>query len=255
MRTIRVAFLLVVFLASLFVGYQAGQSIELNKTGSELNPLAYTLMPSPPPVAYANGQRSVLMITVNRFDESKPRLESAWLVLVVPPDPRLTLMPVYPSLQDPEGSEKLAEAFKLEKLGDEQRLGTEFLQLMRDQEIWWSDTAVFDRVGLEILLAYLDSRGQTFDPGRAAPLSASILDDMDGAETMKDRLVLQTSLFEEICWQAGQFDVRPGLSSLFGNLDGHVIASARPDQTIAALRALELSAGGLYCEFPTRRDW
>lgn len=255
MKAIRIMGLAIVFLVSLLVGQQAGHSVELTEAGSALNPFAMTLMPSPQPVEYANGQRSVLVITTDRLDITRPKLESAWLVMIVPPDPRLTFMPVYPAIAGAETSAQLAGSFSLEQQGDERVLSTDFLQQLRNEEIWWSDTIVFDRAGFEILLAYLDSRGSAFDGNRAAPITAGLLEDLGAAESDNDRLAIQMGLYEDMCWQASLFDVRPGLSSLFGSLDGHYISSARPEQTITALGAVEVSAGGLYCEFPTRRDW
>lgn len=253
MKTLRYALSAVIFMISLFFGYQAGQAVKIENR-PQVDPLVATLQQAPQTVQYANGQRSILLMTVNSLSMGYPELESVWLVALVPPDPHLTLLPVYPSNAGGDEMETLADTFELIDQNGERQISPAFLVLIRNQEIGWTDTAVIDKAGIEMLIAYADSSGQVTD-GSQAPSSAGLLEDLEAAESSYDRLEIQSNLFQQICWDAAQFDIRPGLSGLFGSLHDHLITSTRPEQTLSALNELELSAGGLYCEFPTRRDW
>jgi hypothetical protein len=253
MKTIRYALSAAVFIASLFLGYQAGQSIPSKKVEA-IDPLAATLQDSPQPVQFANGQRSVILVTVDSLAAEQPELEGTWLIALAPPDPRLTLLPIYPALEDDALAAELEETFALENVRGEIQISGRFLSILREQEIVWTDTAVIDRAGMEILLSYAENRGEVIDSSRP-PSSAARLTNLDSSQDSLIRLQTQADLYQELCWNASQFDIREGMAGLFGSLNGHLITSARPEQTLSALNELELSAGGLYCEFPTRRDW
>ena len=101
------------FIACTAIGFLSGD-LSISPT----KPVASTTRNSQRPAGtpqYRN-QQNLVFIQVGNLTESRPRLESAWLMLYMPNQPDLTLLMLYPSTKEPYS--KLADKFKLSPSGD-----------------------------------------------------------------------------------------------------------------------------------------
>jgi hypothetical protein len=190
-------------------------------------------------------------------------LESVWLVLLIPTEPHLTLIPIYPYYPGGAGSQSndLKETFGLNKTGECQHacrsISVKFLQEMRQQDIWWSDYLVFDRRSWQTAMDFISlesASGNTalpdLQPGSAVDLEVyfeklSMLD-----ENPREAVLAQADLYRELCWEASRFDFLTGSAVLLDQLSDGLISSSKPQETVSSLKAIAWSKG-LSCEFPT----
>lgn len=280
MKLIRYTITLVVFITSLFIGYRAGDGAGLNFFNQKLreaarlsaaaqSPLAGTIAKSAPASAtFLNGQRSLLIIGTDDLEAASPRLESVWLVLLIPPEPHLTLIPIYPFYPGGAGNQSshLEKVFGINKTGEClhacRSISVEFLQELREQDIWWSDYLVIDRHSWQTAMDFLSSESASgnavltdIQPGSAEGLDVYFekLSMLDG--NPREAVVAQADLYQELCWAgmrtaASRFDFLSGSAVLLDQLSDRLISSARPQEIVASLKGLAWSTG-LSCEFPT----
>lgn len=205
------------------------------------------------------GQHNLLFITADDLKIPNPRLESAWLILFVPPDARLTLMPIYPASLSSDSSkdQALSDAFIVEMKGENFHLGDSFIEILRARNIWWSGYTIMDRTALAEILTRLSQKGNAPEPGDQVYNT----DQMSGAavslstvQNPQMALFKQATLYQEICWKVNQ----TGLNiesfknhELLTGLSGHYFSDASSAGFLQDLEKLEIPRGGFFCEFPT----
>ncbi|MGE5223709.1 MAG: hypothetical protein ACM3PY_14825 [Omnitrophica WOR_2 bacterium] len=193
-----------------------------------------------------NGQRSLLVVATSDLTQEQPELVSAWLILFVPPEPHMTLMPLYPS--SPTGNEEtdsaLAAAFRLGPRQHE--LSQDFLLALHARDLWWSGYIVMDDYALSHILSALGPEN-----ARNLEGTGNISSSMQNSQLT---LLNQATLYQEVCWRISRPDNADQLiqdKKFIRLMSGHIYSDLSTKDALRELHQLEIPFGGLYCEFPT----
>jgi hypothetical protein len=248
---------LIIFLTSMSLGFRAGSDFILPVK------LEIPTLPAPPEPrqlsVLASGQRSVLVVVADDLHAEEPRLESAWLVLYLPENPRITLMPIFPTLsRDISSDEKILEKFAVQRAEGARRLDDEFLQYLRELEFWWSGYILLDKEGLsQISLSLIapGNQGKWWAAGHdileieKTPLSN--LPSVWGTETVS--AADQARFYLDLCKQAAHYSSsQPGTAhfEMADLIPDHLNLDFYVDQLNKEIQALKKHGTSLSCEFP-----
>ena len=137
MMILRTLLFSAVFITALLTGYKAGESI--NPIGEILgNRMDAMIMPGV--TIPENNQFNILIIGVDEINRADVQLESIWLAAQSINSSKITLIPVFPSLEDPDKNLILAKSFSF----DGEKPGKEFWNIMRKTNFWWKGYLVTD---------------------------------------------------------------------------------------------------------------
>lgn len=270
MKKVRLILFVTIFTAALYVGYRVGFNSPAPVLPAEAKKASDTSIVSPAGVL-PNGQISLLLVTVDSLQVARPRLESVWLVELVPPDPRLTLLSVYPSFSAGEDRRdaSLAGAFRVEASTNSLQVGQAFLKALQNRSLFWSGIVLLDKYALAQTLDYLNlpqpqqslSKYQTLDKPNNPTQPVGFPDGVAKLEAMPNAsqnpqmaLFAQASIFQELCQSAAQRDPVLDASSqeeLTKLLEGHLFLDLDPKQVLPHLKAYQAPGTSLFCDFPT----
>ncbi len=266
MKILRLIFLLAIFLASLYIGFQAGfltaPHSQAATASQPVSPLASVaaeqeaaLPPTQPapPAAPPTGQRSILVIGVDNLAAAQPKLESIWLALFVPPDPRLTFLPVYPSFNSSDHEDqRLLSTFNYQSSAGA-TLNVEFVQALQSKQLWWSGTAILDRYAYAQVMNYLAEDS-------SAAQTVAYLDGENWVKKLAEAagkpqmaIANQANLYQELCWRTAKQNwslsdsVQQEIST---RVAGHTQIDFNLAQTLQETGMLTTTSS-LYCDFPT----
>ena len=110
-----------------------------------------------------NGQRNLLIITVDQLEFSDPVLESIWLLITYPEIPKLTLVPVYPAAKI-ESTSGRPPWIQLFSMNTNQTPNKEFLEVLHEQ-FYWQDYLVIDKMGVSAVQNILNQYSEKFHSG------------------------------------------------------------------------------------------
>jgi hypothetical protein len=249
---------LAIFLANLLVGYLGGSRVFLEKPGDTAPLLEQTTAPGQSIPALANGQRSLLLISVDRLDERKPRLTGVWVVLYVPSDARLTLLPIFPALSAKGTTDELARTFSIYKEADAPRLNPAFVESVKQHIPWWSGFILMDEIALaEIIDVWVGPAGisarSTASSGKQ--YASQLISDLPRVwDDPYSALFGQASLYQEICWGVAWAENGFHASQLQERIhlfEKHLSTDLDPLLVLSELQNLRGQGGSLICEFPT----
>lgn len=133
----RILFSLTVFSFALLMGFKAGENFDIVEDlfGNSVDETAMPGVPIPD-----NDQYNLLIIGADELNKSGAQLESIWLVAHAKDTSKVSLIPVFPSPNDPIQNLILAKAFSL-KNG---KPGKEFWDAMRNTNLWWNGYILTD---------------------------------------------------------------------------------------------------------------
>jgi hypothetical protein len=254
MNKLRAITATVIFIFSLAFGFIAGafamhskQSIQppASPTSTHTQPVPTQVTRNLPAKA-SNGQRNILLITIDHFSSKSPQIEGVWLVIDFPSNSHLTLLPVYPA-GIPGGEEKnqsLAAHFGLDPRG----LPTsKFLDDMAALDLWWDNYIVLDRMGLAELVdqvSLTDTAGDPLDGLREVAAIPSPGEDPSTA------LQSQVDLFQKLCGNLARLTTPGQAASIINHLSQHFTSDLPQERIASGLHSLLSSNGSLSCEFP-----
>jgi len=256
MNKLRAITATVIFLFSLVLGFLAGayamqfkQSIHIPPrfTPSDTQPVS-TQATHSPPVRASNGQRNILLITIDHFSSKTPQIEGVWLVIDFPSASHLTLLPVYPTAT-PDGAVKnqsLATQFSLDSSG---LPSPEFLDGITALDLWWDSYIVLDQIGLAELVDQVsgaDLAGEALDGLREVSAIPSPNDDPPIAA-----LRSQAALFQALCKKMASLTTPGQPAEIINRLSQHFTSDLPPERIASGLHDLLSPSGSLSCEFPS----
>jgi hypothetical protein len=268
-KRVRIFLFVIIFTAAIYMGYRMGFNSPSPVIPAEVKKAATTSVASPTGVL-PNGQISLLLVTVDSLQAARPRLESVWLVELVPPDPRLTLLSVYPSFsnEDTQLDASLAGAFRVESISNSLQVGQAFLKALQNRNLFWSGTVLLDKYALAQTLDYLNlpqlqqSLGGDQTSGKAnvttqpvsSPNGAARLKAIPSAsQNPQMALFAQASIYQELCQSAAQRNPVLDVSSqeeLAKLVEGHLFLDLDPKQVLPHLKAYQAPSTTLFCDFP-----
>jgi hypothetical protein len=254
MKYLRGFLYLAIFLTNLLVGYLGGLRV-IPANPKEAASLAHSesVIADTPIPSLANGQRSLLLITADQLEAREPRLTGIWLVLYVPSDPQLTLLPIFPAPSTKDAGKELSDAFRLQNNAGMISPDPQFLELVRQQIPWWSGYILLDEPAIAEMIdfmVYFEKASQSPDPSH----SNQILSELSLWEDPYSALFGQASLYQEMCWGIAWMEAGTTLVQLqdrFAFKQGRFSTDLTPDHLLAELQNLRGQAGSIVCEFPT----
>ncbi|MFN2236763.1 MAG: hypothetical protein ACK2U1_21240 [Anaerolineales bacterium] len=240
MNFIRMLLFSSVFATALLMGYKAGETIDpLNEVFS--NRIDTTIMPS---VAIPdNDQFNLLIIGVDDLSHVDAQLESIWLAAYAENSNHITLIPVFPSSDDPDQNMILSDSFSIEQGKPRE----EFWDEMRKENFWWKGYVISDKdstIRIIDLLGGIDMQNQQMDGLQAVRSITSWNDDTQLS------IKQQRILFESVCNKIFTDQIAsPQMINDFVNQNS--LADTRTKTFITNLIANIKYNGSIACNFPT----
>ena len=240
MKFIRMLFFSSVFATALLMGYKAGETIDpLNDVF--INRIDTTIMPS---VAIPdNDQFNLLIIGVDDMSRVDAQLESIWLAAHAENSNHITLIPVFPSSDDPDQNVILSDSFSIEQA----KPSESFWDEMRKENFWWKGYVISDKdstIRLIDSLGGIDMQNQLLDGLQAVSILNSWKDDPQMS------IHQQRILFESVCDRifTDQFASPKTINDI---LDHNSLSDKRTKIFITNLIANIKFNGTIACNFPT----
>jgi hypothetical protein len=131
--------LLIVFSVALLAGFKMGETANPIESlfQNSLEPHTEPKVPIPD-----NDQFNLLIIGVDSVEKADANLQSIWLAAYLAHSEKVTLVPIFPSLENHEQNALLAEAFYL----DGSQPGDEFWEALQQMGFWWKGYVVGDLI-------------------------------------------------------------------------------------------------------------
>lgn len=208
----------------------------------------------------ATGQRNILIIGIDRLEAAEPRLESIWLALYVPTSPKITLMPIYPSLTQNQTGYKTNQDAALARgfgLDDKHKPDLSFLKSLQDRGLWWNNFIVLDELAMVQVIDLTDPVGEKGEMDQEGAYQ------LNGIRTLADlplpwenplaAVLSQAKLLADLCHEAPK--VQSGTqveTSIFSDqLSHHLVTDINPDQIRKDWSNMMGIGTGISCEFPS----
>lgn len=235
MKVFRLLIFALVFTLCLFAGYNLGTKWHQDEGSVTL------ITPSPrviDSVGFGN-QRNILIIGIDEISYPNPSLEGLWLLIYYRDNPRIDLIPIFPSILEDNflRDQTLAGSFSVSSNGEPTEA---FWDNLRIREILWHNYMLFDENALNAvteLVGLPTARENGY-------LISWKLD-------TKDALQNQSRLLSVICNQIQFRDFFDDISPFINQLTPHLITNISIDQINSDWRLLLAYGENLHCEFPT----
>lgn len=241
-------FLLTVFLACLGGGFLLAINLGDPGQARSLPEIQSPIQPGQNGVA-ANGQRNLLLVGIDTFDATSPRLKSVWLVLQIATNnpQRFTLLPIYPvpEAQALVAQDKLQASFGLDESG---AVLPAFFETVQAGDFWWSNYVVLDQAGL----ARVIDLGGGIDLGEGAINGDQTLSSLTAPQIeMEAALHTQARVLQAICAQDAEKLLKLDARHVFQLLGRHLRTDLDIERFIQEWQMPLILAGRPSCEFPT----
>jgi hypothetical protein len=241
----------IIFLSGALLGYRPGASLGLAipklLRGEQRRPQAtFATLP--------NGQRSVLFVAADKLKASRPSLKGVWLILYLSDDPRITLLPIYPTHQNNNAwnDSDFENAFQIHINQGEPYLSHAFLQVLKDKGLWWSGYLLMDEHALGKIASHLEET-QAYNQLTSGGQNRRQHGFITSRGNDKDPIVEQATLYQTICGNASQANLsksRPEALDIFQLKPDHWNINFDDDQMKAELQLLQSYGSQLFCDFP-----
>jgi hypothetical protein len=243
-----------VVIAFLLPGYWLGLqiSVRLHSPDGQV-PVAEALRPIP---TLDHGQHTILLISVTDLEAAQPQLNSVWLISYFLPRANMTILPLYPStLEDPMLIEtELVNAFSFTANHNGLKLDPNFLEVLRQRNIWWSGYLVLDEVAF----------AQVIDAVNGITLSGIHISGSEAIKILNERgatasattgnhppLATQVILLQEICRGTSLVETQPDWAMFIRQVGRHILTDLEPSLVLSDWLTMLNQPGDLNCEFPT----
>jgi hypothetical protein len=203
-------------------------------------------------------QRNILLIGINHLESPSPELESVWLILYLPDMPKLTLMPIYPTVGFGNARGQITvdpSLATLFQVGMDSTPDSAFFQYLSQDDIHWDSYVMVDEVALIDLIDFLGGLEEKSDPKLAESGKTSGIQALARLQPTvgnpQKALFSQIQLFQQFCRTASFLNAPPQrIPVLFQTISNHLVTDLEPGQVIADLESMLSSGGEINCEFP-----
>lgn len=203
-------------------------------------------------------QRNILVIGVNHLESPSPELEGIWLILYLPDMPRVTLMPIYPSVMRGASGGRiiadsaLAQNFRLDSKSVPE---TSFFEALAELDIHWDNYLLLDEIALIDLIDFMGGLEKTptvdgaqSDKTTGIQALAHLQPTLNNPE---HALLSQMQIAQRLCRTHLSLNNPPErIPELFDTLGKHLVTDLQPSQVIADMKSMLPAGGGITCEFP-----
>lgn len=244
MKIIRLFLSLTIFSSCMLFGFLAGSTV--GRASGIWEPASSHEMagfPTPPP---ATGQHNVLLVNVDDLASQSPRLVGVWLILSIPPEAHLTLLPLYPAVLSggEEADRYLENSFSLDA---DRSLAPAFITALQEMDLWWDNYIILDGSAMQELLKVSVAAGGSRSINQAS-LSRGLPKPWENREAA---LHSQSSLLTNLCRQLGGKQLHADPAALYQRISPHLQTDFQPDQILNAWSVMHKLNAPVSCEFPT----
>jgi len=142
-------------------------------------------------------QINLLVVFVNKIDDTSPELQMVWMVAFNPDTP-IKLIPVYPSsTQDSTNDSELSTKLILQRYEKRFKLDQDIIQILHARDLEWDGVIILDNRALAYIIDTFGSiriNGGSLDKDQLAAYKFPKI------EAKQSNLTYQTLLWREICW-------------------------------------------------------
>jgi hypothetical protein len=149
MNITRVLISVMAFCIALLVGFKTGSQINLIE---KLLTLSLDIASEPEFQLPHEYQFNLVIIGISDTDSSQATLESVWLAAYSEVTQKMTFMPVFPALNNPDQNQTLSKAFSLEQ----GKPSETFWNALRTTHLWWDGYVLSDRLATIKIVDLLD---------------------------------------------------------------------------------------------------
>ncbi len=197
-----------------------------------------------------NGQRNFLLIGVNTLDPFEAKLESLWLVTNFPPDTTLQFLPIFTPGNETNSDfeNQLYHFFTLEKKNDNLALASDFIEVLKENNYWWSGYIVIDHVAMEEIINKL---GEANDNAEFFSANQIINEDLAIMGNSQNSFSIDLTHMRTACQLLSGFSQNPELLTYLLLDSDHVATDLDRNQLLLEWNALSSNVQSFNCRFPT----
>jgi hypothetical protein len=225
----------IAFIVALIFGFNSGSAIA--SAGDEIaNAFSKPMTPS------SGSQHNILLIQVNQLDSDQPYLRSVWLMAYYTNNPRVDLLPIYPTDQPTTSvmASNLADRFTLTSNGEPSEV---FWLGLQEYNTWWNGYVMMDDLAIQKLLEQLAD----------SPLSGSPTEKLGGFHISHPQAAIEDQIdrYQELCQSFSMKNRETGFYRLLFSLKDHTRSNLKPGQLRGVWQQLESHGAYLTCNFPS----
>jgi hypothetical protein len=224
--------LLLIFLASVCIGYHNGITTNNSKASIDSISMPFTTPPE--------DQYNLLIIQVDDLEKPNVALKSVWLVVYYSDSPRVDLFPIFP-FRNKESTQQISNSFTL--TADKEPC-QDFWKQLDAFGSWWNGYILLDEIAAAQIISFLGNEN-------AQETLATIQDIPLWYENLNAAVQSQSQMYELALQKISQKDNYQGIISLLSILRSHSrtnLAHAKVWETWKLLRSYDHSLTG---SFPT----
>ena len=197
-----------------------------------------------------NGQRSILLISATALNTPDPQLESIWLATYFASDTTIRLLPVFPSGKQSRSDfeQQLDSTFNLETGNGASALADRFLEVLKNDNYWWSGYIVFDEAALSRLLELI---GGSEVNGSTLTGELPFNDFSSLVNRPRDAYTSQATVLQSVCHKFQELPAHPDMSQFFTLLSNHIYTDLDSSQLQTEMQSLFSNDKKPTCRFPT----
>jgi hypothetical protein len=238
----------IAFIIFIIAGFWIGSQIKQNPTAQMIFNQPDDLSVQIP--SLPDGERIILVIGTDRLDITQPQLESIWLLTYYLQNKPIQLIPLYPSATTTASAleTNLLNSFSMVNHGDQVVVNPDFLDLLSENNFWFSGYVVIDQTAASQLINLIG--GLQTDRGSLS--GEQILRELPRtSENPLAALTQQAVLLGRACQTLSRRNEQPQWSIAWELIPDHLITDLDPIQLIAEYQSIGSGPTPLSCEFPT----
>jgi len=234
------------FILFLGLGYWAGMKFP---SGEPARVHTSNIKPSANPItALPDGERILLIASVDKLERSEPQLRSLWLLTYYPNDLPIQLLPIYPANTTDHHpiQSRIVETFAIVKENGITKLSPGFLSQLDEYDFWLSGYILID-----------DQAGSTFinligglPTDNGIKSGEQIISMLPGLDAPDDAYDQQALLLSQLCITFSQLQTPPQWDQILRLIPDHIISDIHPDRLLTEIQTLTSNHTQVRCEFP-----
>ena len=200
--------------------------------------------------AMESGQRSILLIGVDAIHNSNPKLASLWLATYLPPDMNIHMLPIFPA-----GNKTISEieiqlfrSFGLARENGNLVPSADFLNVLEENNYWWSGYFVFDQFAQSKVLSFLGGEEASSQASGGLAGSDGYVDVVDDHQRAFSN---QMAMIQTVCQNMAGFSQDPDWLLFSSMIPDHMLTDLNLDQLNSEWETTLSNGRHTSCRFPT----
>lgn len=234
------------FILFLGLGYWAGNTLPTVETARVHTS---NLKPTPSPItALPDGERIILLASVDELERSEPQLRSLWLLTYYLNDLPIQLLPIYPTntIEQQSNQTRIIAAFAIARENGIAKLSPEFLKKLGEYDFWLSGYILMDDHASSTFINLIG--GLSGENGLKS--SDELVSMLLGLEAPNDAHDQQALLFSNLCITFSQLKTPPQWGQILSLIPDHMVSDIPTDRLLTEIQLLTSYHTQVRCEFP-----